>query len=561
MQLLSTAVAALCCLPGGAVIAQAPTDQGQGPAAAAGPANPYNLQPFHPDFPVTLQYPPRSGREYDRTRRQVAEQLVANLEGSGRREAWQAATEFFWNGPEEVIEPLIRAMDRAFGDPSRTDMVRNCVEAMGRMGNPAFDEALRRALEHKDDRIRQAALGALASSGKPETVRNLFAVFEQMNARSRTAWLRAVRERLGSEAATIYAEILGRSYPASVRDEVVGEALRLAPAEAAKALGGRWGEAAGEFRAVLAGVLHAAGDARGTAWIREQLRGEDLALLPLAIKHTRGEPGVLRNDLLSLSTHPRAEVRLELARLLQRYEGDDIADVYEILSQPDEVWEVKSLALRELNRRGRSAMATALLEEVQSAEGTRLRRTLDMLGATADPRAVPIFQRRFQQAPAGEGRPFLQSLAVLGGEAAARAMLELFEGEEKLVDRSGPGGALTTVNYLPLLLMNVRGTEAQIVAAFERLDKSDWRRRAALMPTILGMAADRNDPVVTAQCVAPIKAVLFDREQQPQLRVLALNLLTRRNLTIDDVMRLKRMRFDESDGMRVLLTDFLNLYF
>ncbi len=100
-----------------------------------------------------------------------------------------------------------------------------------------------------------------------------------------------------------------------------------------------------------------------------------------------------------------------------------------------------------------------------------------------------------------------------------------------------------------------------IVKAFAELPKDDWARRAALMPTILGMAADRNEPAITEMCVEPIKQVLFDREQAPQLRVLALNLLTRRNLTIDDVMRLKRGRFDEKPGMRALVTDFLHDYF
>ena len=70
-----------------------------------------------------------------------------------------------------------------------------------------------------------------------------------------------------------------------------------------------------------------------------------------------------------------------------------------------------------------------------------------------------------------------------------------------------------------------------------------------------------NIPELTERCVQPIKQVLFDRDQSPQLRVLALNLLTRRHLTIADVMRLKNRRFDEAPGMRVLMTDFLHEYF
>ena len=76
----------------------APATAGGDAQAAAPDGNPYRLQPFHTDFPVPLEYPPQNGREYDRTRRQMLERLVANL-GMARREAWQLATEFFWRGP------------------------------------------------------------------------------------------------------------------------------------------------------------------------------------------------------------------------------------------------------------------------------------------------------------------------------------------------------------------------------------------------------------------------------------------------------------------------------
>src|SRR5436190_12176107 len=103
--------------------------------APAGDANPYRLAPFHADFPIPLEYPPRAGLEYDRTRNQILERLAANLQGNVRREAWLSAQEFFWHAPDDAVEPLVEAMDRAFGNPSIGDVVKNCVEAMGRMGN------------------------------------------------------------------------------------------------------------------------------------------------------------------------------------------------------------------------------------------------------------------------------------------------------------------------------------------------------------------------------------------------------------------------------------------
>ncbi|HEU4418309.1 MAG TPA: hypothetical protein VFT55_05180, partial [Planctomycetota bacterium] len=86
----------------------------------------------------------------------------------------------------------------------------------------------------------------------------------------------------------------------------------------------------------------------------------------------------------------------------------------------------------------------------------------------------------------------------------------------------------------------------------------DWRSRAALLPTLAGLASDRTDKELQEACLAPVRAVLFDPNELPQMRVLALNLLARRWLTIDEVLRLKSMRLQEKPGMRVLFTDFLN---
>src|SRR5438046_7025035 len=52
-------------------------------------------------------------------------------------------------------EPLIEAMDRAW-PKDLPDMVKNCVDAMGAMGDDRFDEALRRALEHPNVAVRRS---------------------------------------------------------------------------------------------------------------------------------------------------------------------------------------------------------------------------------------------------------------------------------------------------------------------------------------------------------------------------------------------------------------------
>lgn len=528
------------------------------PPSAAGKAaaNPYQLTPFHPDFPVEIEYPPHAGLEYDRTRRQILERLVANL-AMARREAWQMATEFFWRAPEDAVDPLIGALDAAMGNPALGDVVKNTAEAMGKMANPAFDGALRRALQHKSPAVVQAAFAALATSGKTETLRELAGAFPQMESRARSQWLRSVRIRLGAEAVPLFRTIMDGPYTTAVRDQVLREALQLPADQAARVLQGRWSDAAGEFKAIIAGVLHATDDTAGTTWLRDSLQSEDLQRLGHAIKHCAfGELGVLRDPLLRTTTHLNPEIRAMAAQVLTRVAGDDVGDVFEVLVGPEEPWEIRSIATRELVRRGRRKVVDVLLEEVETATGTRLQSILSQLTASGDARAVPILTERFERAPVGEGRPFLQSLAQNGSPEAAAALLGLFRGPERVVGKTGTG-SLTTRNYLPTLLLNLRGSERAVLATFLELPREEWRLRALLVPILVGMAADREDAGLSKELLAPIRAILFDRAELPQLRVLALNLLSRRWLSIEDALRLKNERAQEQTGMRLLFNDFL----
>jgi HEAT repeat protein len=529
------------------------------PRTSTAAQNPYQLQPFHPDYPVELEYPPRSGAEYDRTRRQILRRLAENLSGAVRREAWQLATEFYWRAPEDAIEPLIETMDRAYGNAAAgdADVVRNTVEAMGKMARVEFEPALRRALLHKNPAVVQAAFASLSSCGSPDTLKELAAAFPSMDGRARDAWLRAVRMRLQADAVPLLRQAMMANYTTAVRDQVLRETLQLPPAQAAVVLRGRFEEAVGEFKAIIAGVLHAAGEGLGTVWMQEALQSADLVVLADAIEHCAiGELGVLREPLLRASTHAHPDIRLAVARTLVRVPGDDVADVFETLSAPDEPWDIRGIALRELTRRGRGKAVDVLLEELPVATGSRLLGLLNQLSAAGDPRGVPAMLERFRKAPEGEGRPFLQALAQNQSEAAARGLCTLFLEPERIVAR-GQSETHTTRNYIPTLLLNLRGQEQVVIDAFVALPRSDWALRALLLPTLVGIAADRKDPAVQTAALQPVRAILFDREELPQLRVQALNLLARRWLLIEDVVALRNQRHQETGGMRALIGDFL----
>lgn len=522
--------------------------------------NPYRLDPFYADFPVTLTYPNAYGREYDRNRRQMFEQLVSNLQGNVRREAWLMATEYFWRAPEEAIEPLIAQMDRWFSSRVH-DVVRNCVEAMGKMGDERFDGALQRALEHPGVPVRQAALGALCRSGKPATLRAMERHFVQMDGRARGAWLMAVSKRLPEHRGEILARQWSLGHAPAVRDQILHAVMALPANERNALLHLHWETTDLELKAVLAAGLHAGGDEAGTAWLHDGLTGTELPRLLVALKYLTGvELLRLRSQVLVHSTHARSDVRLALARCLRGVSGEDIADVYEVLAGSEEVLDTREIALAELTARQRGSAVASMLEDLTTATGTRMQLLLHLLAKSGDGRAVAPLVERMSKAPATERRPFLQALAVNNSALAATALLDLFAGPMQIVGETKEG-VHTTLNYLPTLLLNLRGHEAQMLERYRALPPTDYAHRAALLTTLAGLAADREDAALRQRCGAELRAVLFAASEVPQLRVLALNLLTQKELTVDDALQLKRMRLDESPSLRQLFADFLNEYF
>jgi hypothetical protein len=319
----------------------------------------------------------------------------------------------------------------------------------------------------------------------------------------------------------------------------------------------------GDFKAIIAGVFHAAGNAAGTNLLRDALADADAKVVLRALRQLIGrDPGLLREAVLQLSTHPEPEVRLAVAQVLAGVDGDDVARTYEVLAQPDEVFDIKALALRQLTRRGRTESVTVLLEEVATATGTRLELQLRLLGASGDDRGVPVFRERFERAPREEGRQFLQALAFCGAPSAPAALLDLFLAPDRPVSpRDREGAQLTSLHYIPVLLPNLRGHEAELLAFWPKLPPDDPLRRALFLGALAGIAADREDPAVQGPIVALLRAVLFDADELPQLRVLALNQLTRKAITIDDAMRLRRQQELEQPPMRALIKDFLGEYF
>ena len=136
-------------------------------------------------------------------------------------------------------------------------------------------------------------------------------------------------------------------------------------------------------------------------------------------------------------------------------------------------------------------------------------------------------------------------------------------GKVRRIDTKGE----TTVSYIPILLPNLRGYEAEILAAWQKLDPADHDRRARYLEALSMIAADRNDPAVKKPIEDLLRAIALDPKQLSQLRVQALQALLMKTITIDDAMAIKRHlasskpEAQETPGMRAYLKDFLFEFF
>jgi HEAT repeat protein len=556
-----------------AQVGAAPGPEGQAASgltlAPKDPANRYRFEAWYSDYPVELQLPQQFPQQvYERSRRQALEKVVANLQGNVSRESWQMAMEFFRRAPADAVQPLIEAMDRNFGKPSMQDFVKHCVEAMGQLGGEECDEALRRALEHPSEKVRYAVFTSLGGAGSLDTIRRTFPLFlSGMDGHARRGWLRAARLRLGDEAVGLFHQLMRLDTPQPIRDLVVVEALEMPPQQAASVFEDFWSLAVGDFKTVIAGVFHAAGRTSGTAHLATQLRSTNPTEVVHALNNlTHRGPLGLVDDVLLLSESPYPEVRQQVANLLSQEANESSTNALERLAAPDQPLEIRMIAMRALTERGRSAAVDYLLEEVETTTGSRLSIQLRLLGASGDPRCVPIFAERVRTSPPEEGREFLQALAFSSAKGAQDELVRLFlEPERPVAGKNRAGGQLTTWTYIPILLPNLRGQEQGMVEAWQRIPATDLQRRALYLQALLTVLADRTDPLVQEPILQLFREILFDAEAAPQLRIQALNGLTRKFLTLSDAMRLKRLQEPigdrESPRMRALIKDFLFEYF
>lgn len=512
------------------------------------------------DFPVPIELAPVVPRRYRETRAKALDRLIAKLEGTTSRESWLFAKEYFWRAGEEAVEPIIEAMDLALVAPARRTHLENLIEAMGRMGRPELAPALLRPLGHSELAIRGKAMKALVRSGTPAAVRQAGQLLPSLGARDQISWLEACRAHLGDDAVAMFRHIYDSdSSPPALLEGVLEQAIHMPPEKAAAIFERSWTNAPLDRKLRMAAIRHRGGDLVGTRFLRDVLAAPDPKFVALALEALAGgDLDDVISDVMRMAEHPDALVRAAATAAIATRKDANATAMLQVLTQ-DPDWAVKVVALQALAARGERTELEQVFARLHTATGSELTVLIKAIGEIGDGGCGPVLLERYRAAPS-QGRKFLQALAYTRSADVFPQMRQVFLEEEATVAEQSRGRQLTTVNYVPHLMVNLRGAELGMVGLFRDLPTEDTERRAWLLDALGQIAADREDEVIDELINGELRSVLADREETPGMRLLALKLLSR-VLTLDDAMRLRLGLEDETADMAQAISDVLHLYF
>lgn len=537
-----------------------PGTEAAGAEATTQQAHQMGLSPWYGDFPFPVTLSPRApGRWYDRSSRQALGQLVKNLQGNCSQAAWQHARMFFDHAPPGSAELLAAAADENYLAQGLAAYLENLVDAMWRVGDPSLVPVLLRLADHPKEPVATRAIGALVTCGTPEGLRQAEAKLGRLSMRAACDWLRAVARRAPQDAEATYKRYLRAPRLEKAVVQVILEETAKLPPAAGVAIAEMLSDPRSttpEFALAAAAILHKAGDRRGTARLREFMRGDNPKLKAMAVTAAAEKDlELVLDDVLQLSLYEDAEVRLAVVQALATLPGDNIDDALTTLGA-DVSSDVRRVALRALAQRGKRYHLDQLVERVRTGSGSNLSTALQDISASGDPKALAAVYERYKQTPITEQRAYMQALAYSRAPAVFPYLSEIFRAEEKVLTSSGQ----TTASNAALLMANVDGGLPSIIDLWRELPRADYRRRAYLIQAMASIAGFHEEGDTRARATEVFASVWRNRDEVPQLRLFALY-HHRRYLGLDDVAALKESIAAESEPMQRALNDFLLEFF
>lgn len=234
----------------------------------------YEFDRWHDDFPYALHVPPkRVGLWYDRNAQQALEKIVNNVSGLCTKPAWMMSKEFFDRHLDRSAELLIEKLDETQRRRDGYDHAENLLAAIARQKTSVFAKAIVRTASHSHPGIRRAAFRALLNAGDEAAVMEVGKKFTAMNRSEQTDWVKAAARHLSDKNLfPLFRDMLTKQKYAGMQAYVFDEVMKLPAKRAAKLFDPIWLSMAKDLQLHVAGVMHAAGDERGTVRLRHALK-------------------------------------------------------------------------------------------------------------------------------------------------------------------------------------------------------------------------------------------------------------------------------------------------
>lgn len=524
----------------------------------------YEFEQWRDDFPYPLHVPQRRiGQWYDRNAQQALEKVVANLSGLCSKPAWTMAKEFFGRHREESQEILIEKLDETQRKRDGYDQAENILGVISQLKSPAFARVLVRTAAHQHPGIRRAAYRALTFSGDEAAVLEIGKGYRRMNKVETVDWIKAAAAQLSDkELFPLFRAMLTEQRYADVYAFVFEAATKLEPKRAAQLFLPIWLNMPVDLQLHVAGVLHAAGDERGTEQLRRAL------VLPIKIPKkklvavqgaTKGDPRPMLNELLALTNEDREDLNLLILNAIREIPGQVIDDTLLTLTDESKPFQIRQYALLALAERGKTTELDALVELIkQEPEGNKYRAAIaDLVGARYG-KAVPVLLERMKKGSQKSEVFYLRMIARINRKESFTALREVFLRPEYTLPWRERH---SNVTLLGVQFSNLSTCNSEMIQLLGELPRADVRRRAALVHALANLAGSRREDTAYSDPIyAALRARVFDVEELPQMRILALDYI-RKDLRLRDAMELRARLQKEKTAMRQYLSDYLIEFF
>ncbi|MCA8955630.1 MAG: hypothetical protein KDC87_06125 [Planctomycetes bacterium] len=519
----------------------------------------YPVGGWHTDFPYSLHVPPhRLGAWYDRTPQEALDKVVANASGACTTDAWRMSKEFFDHHWEDAERLLIEKLDETQRRPMSYDHAENLLGIMGRCSTPRFAAVITRAVSHEHPGIRRAAFRALRNAGDEKSVLAAGKLFPQLSFVERIDWLKAAMVHLGDQKLfELLRELLTKHEFADLRPHAFELALKMPPARAVKMFEPIWLGFAPDLQLHVAGIFHAAGDARGTVRLRHALRppiANEKKKMVAVQGAMRGNTAELIDELLVLSNEDNLKINRLIVEAIRKVPGQRVTDTLTAFAAAAQNPELRQRALFALASRGETADLDPLVEKVRrQASGGMLKVAITDLVSARYGKAVPALLERSKNAPKEEEVYYIRMIASIGTAESFTALREVFLRPEYVLagkDR------YSNVTFLGIQFSNLKEQATEMVGLLRELPAADYRRRSAMMHALANLAGAYRDEPLAPPVYGALREILFDPAQVPQVRMLALDYL-RKDLRLSDAIKLKGRLPQEEKGLRQYFSDYL----